>query len=82
MIRDDIFEGVKDVIREISPDTDLESVTEETSIVDDLDVDSLDVVEIIMKIEDTFEVKVADEDAQEWKNIGDVIDYIIEKQAS
>jgi acyl carrier protein len=82
MTRDDIFEGVKDVIREISPDTDLESVTEETSIVDDLDVDSLDVVEIIMKIEDAFEVKVADEDAQEWKNIGDVIDYIIEKQAS
>ena len=47
----------------------------------DLEVDSLDAVEIVMKIEDEFGIEIPDDDVSSFKNIGDIADYIKEKQA-
>jgi acyl carrier protein len=47
-----------------------------TNLQDDLNVDSLDSVEIVLDIEKVYEIKIPDEDAQEFKEVGHVIDYI------
>ncbi len=50
----------------------------ETSIMDDLDADSLDAVEVMMALEDEFDIEIPDEDAEKFKNIGDIVRYIEE----
>ncbi len=59
----------------VSPD----SITESTNIQEDLSADSLDVVEIIMELEETFGISISDEDAVGLKTVKDLMDYI-EKQ--
>ncbi len=54
-----------------------ESITMETSF-DELDADSLDVVEVIMALEDEFGIEIPDEVAEKMKNIGAVVDYVSE----
>ena len=53
-----------------------DSITEETSMVDDLGADSLDVVELIMSVEDEFGLSVSDEDAVELTTVGKIVEYI------
>ncbi len=53
-------------------------VTLETSFVNDLEVDSLDMVELVMELEDEFNVNIPDEDAQEMQTVGDAVKYINE----
>lgn len=53
-----------------------ESITMETSLVDDLGADSLDVVELIMTLEETFSISISDEDAVKLDTVGKVVDYI------
>lgn len=48
----------------------------DTSLKEDLQADSLDIVEIIMSIEDEFEIQVDDDDALAFKTVGDVVEYI------
>ena len=74
-----MFEKVRDIIAE-QLDVEAEEITMETSMMNDLDADSLDAVEIMMALEDEFEVTIPDEDAENFKNIGDIIKYL-EKQA-
>lgn len=45
----------------------------------DLEADSLDAVEIIMAIEDEFEIEVPDEEAEKFQNVGDIVKYVEEK---
>ena len=74
-----VFEKVKSIIAEqlgISNDT---VIGAETSLMKDLEADSLDAVEIIMAIEDEFDIEIPDEDAEKFLNIGDIIKYIEEK---
>ena len=54
----------------------LEKVTPDAKIVDDLGADSLDLVEVIMAIEDEFDVQIKDEDLENLKSVGDLINYI------
>ncbi|MEP3477855.1 MAG: acyl carrier protein [Fuerstiella sp.] len=54
-------------------------INRENSFVDDLKADSLDIVELVMALEDEFDVKIPDEDYDKIKTVGDVIDYIEEK---
>lgn len=54
-------------------------ISRENSFVDDLKADSLDIVELVMALEDEFDVKIPDEDYDKIKTVGDVIDYIEEK---
>ncbi|MFS1513234.1 MULTISPECIES: acyl carrier protein [Chengkuizengella] len=51
-------------------------VTPEASFKDDLGADSLDVVELIMELEDEFEMEISDEDAEKINTVGEVVNYI------
>ncbi|MBZ2175834.1 acyl carrier protein [Schnuerera sp. xch1] len=70
------FEKVRNIIGETLEIDDVESITMETSIMDDLDADSLDAVEIMMALEDEFSVEIPDEDAETFENIGDIVKYV------
>ncbi|HLD88368.1 MAG: acyl carrier protein [Candidatus Omnitrophota bacterium] len=56
-----------------------EEVTPGASFVDDLGADSLDTVELIMALEEEFNIEIPDEDAEKMKTVGDAIKYIEEK---
>ena len=76
-----LFEKVKEVIvRELSvPES---KVTESASFDADLSADSLDVVELVMALEDEFDVEIPEEDAEKIKTVGDVVRYLEEKGAT
>lgn len=73
-----IFEKVVNIIAE-QLDADADSITMETSMMKDLEADSLDAVEIMMALEDEFGVSIPDEDAETFKNIGDIVKYVESK---
>lgn len=54
------------------------TVTLESSFVNDLGADSLDIVELVMELEDEFDVSIPDEDAEKMKTVGDAVKYINE----
>lgn len=54
-------------------------VTDEASFINDLGADSLDTVELVMKFEEEFEIKIPDEDSEKIMKVGDAINYIAEK---
>jgi len=70
-----IFEKVKKIVAE-QLDAEVEDITLETSMMKDLEADSLDAVEIMMALEDEFSVSIPDEDAETFKNIGDIVAYL------
>lgn len=55
-------------------------VTLEASFKEDLGADSLDVVELVMELEDEFDMEISDEDAEKINTVGDVVTYISESQ--
>ena len=55
-----------------------DKVSEETSFINDLGADSLDTVELVMELEDEFDLSIPDEDAEKIKTVGDAIGYIEE----
>lgn len=70
-----LFEKVKEIIAE-QLDAEVSEITMETSMMKDLDADSLDAVEIMMALEDEFGITIPDEDAEGFKNIGDIVTYL------
>lgn len=56
---------------------DVAEVTRDASILDDLGADSLDVVELVMSLEDTFDIEVSDEEVEGMRTIGDIQQYVI-----
>ena len=71
------WETLKQVIVE-QLDVDENEVTPEKSFIEDLNADSLDLVELIMALEERFNVKIQDEDARNIKTVGDALEYIDE----
>ena len=70
-----VEEKVKKIIAE-KLSVDLEEVVPEASFVDDLGADSLDLVELIMSMEEEFDIDISDEDAEKLVTVKDAIDYI------
>jgi acyl carrier protein len=72
-----VEEKVKEIIvKQMGANKD--QVTPETSFVNDLGADSLDTVELVMELEDAFDVSIPDEDAEKMQTVGDAINYIKE----
>jgi acyl carrier protein len=70
-----VFEQLQEIIiNELSVDK--ESVTMDASINEDLGADSLDAVELVMAIEEEFEISVSDENAQQFKTVRQIVEYI------
>ena len=71
------------VIKLISDATkiDIAKINLETSFVDDLNLESLDIVELMMKMEDEFGVEIPEEDAEGLKTVKDIVTYLEKKQA-
>jgi acyl carrier protein len=59
-----------------------EEVVGKASFVDDLGADSLDIVELVMSMEETFDIEIPDEDAEKMQTIGDAIAYLKERLES
>ncbi len=70
-----VFEKIKKMLAD-QLDADENEMTMETNIAKDLDADSLDVVELLMTIEDEFNVEIPDEEIENIKTIGDLTEYI------
>lgn len=76
----DILEKVKDLIADQLDVADKESITEGSSITDDLGADSLDVVDLVMALEDEFGIEIPEDEVENIKTVGDIIKYIEDKQ--
>ena len=77
MSSEEIFDKVKEIIVEqlgVAENT----VTMEASFIDDLGADSLDIVELIMALEEEFDLEIPDGDAEKIVSVSDVVDYIKE----
>lgn len=70
-----IFENVAQALAE-QFELEAESITMDTSLIDDLGADSLDVVELIMTLEETFSISISDEDAVKLDTVGKIVDYL------
>lgn len=55
-----------------------EDVTESASFIEDLGADSLDIVELVMALEEEYDIEISDEDAEKIQTVGDAINYIVE----
>lgn len=73
-----VFDKIKDIIVE-QLDVEEDAVTMEASIKDDLGADSLDVVDLVMSIEESFDVEIPDEEVENIKTVGDIVKYIENK---
>jgi len=77
MSSEEIFDKVKEIIVEQLGVTE-STVTMEASFIDDLGADSLDIVELIMALEEEFDLEIPDADAEKIVSVSDVVDYIKE----
>lgn len=73
-----VFDKIKDIIVE-QLDVEEDAVTMEASITEDLGAHSLDVVDLVMSIEESFDVEIPDEEVENIKTVGDIVKYIENK---
>ena len=77
MSSEEVFEKVKDIIVE-QLGVEESAVTLEASFIDDLGADSLDIVELVMALEEEFDIEIPDADAEKVVTVNDVVEYIKE----
>lgn len=79
MDRVQILETLKQIVREkLNYKGDLE---EKTEFLKDLNADSLDLLSVVMAVEDTFGIKIPDEDLPQLRTVGDALEYVLKKKA-
>ena len=77
MSSEELFDKVKEIIVEqlgVAED----NINQDASFIDDLGADSLDIVELIMALEEEFDIEIPDTDAEKVVTVGDVVDYLKE----
>ena len=79
MNEEEIFEKVKGIVKE-QLGVEEDSIKLDATFVDDLSADSLDIVELIMGLEEAFDMEIPDNDAEKIVTVGDVVDYIKDKK--
>lgn len=70
-----VFEKVRNILAE-QLEVEEEKITMESMIADDLGADSLDVVDLLMSLEDEFEIEIPDEEIENIKTVGNLVNYI------
>ncbi|MEK6536342.1 MAG: acyl carrier protein [Actinomycetota bacterium] len=75
MTKEEVFEQIKAMLID-QLGVDEEDVKMEASFQDDLDADSLDLVELIMEMEDKFGVKISDEEAQNIRTVSEAVEFV------
>ena len=75
MSNDHVFESVQKILVE-QLGVDEELVTMESNFIDDLNADSLDIVELVMAMEQEFSISIPDEEAERIKSVGDAVEFI------
>lgn len=68
-----VFDRIREIIAEQLGVDDIEEITMDTSLMKDLEADSLDAVEIIMALEEEYDIEIPDEVAEEFKTVGDIV---------
>jgi acyl carrier protein len=81
--RVDVVSVEKRVVDIIGEQTDIDwpEITRETSFFDDLNFDSLDLIELVIEFEDKFGMTIPDEESEKIETVGDAVDYIVNAQA-
>jgi acyl carrier protein len=79
MTKDEIVSGLAEILEEVAG-VNPEDVTEDKSFTEDLDVDSLSMVEVVVAAEEKFGVKIPDDEVQNLKTVGDAATFVL-KQA-
>lgn len=79
MTKDEVVTGLAEILEEVAG-VNPEDVTEEKSFTEDLDVDSLSMVEVVVAAEEKFGVKIPDDEVQNLKTVGDAANFVL-KQA-
>jgi len=74
-----VFEKMKEILVE-QLGVNEEDITLEASFIDDLGADSLDIVELIMAMEEEFDIEISEEDAESISTVGSALEYIKERQ--
>ena len=73
-----VFEKARELICEQLPVAE-DKISMETSFIDDLNADSLDIVELVLALESEFDMEIDSEDVEGMKTVGDIVNYISEK---
>jgi acyl carrier protein len=71
-----MFEMIKSIIEDQLAISDPDKITLNTNLRDDLDADSLDAVEIIMAVEDEFDIEIPDDIAERFQTVGQIVEYL------
>ncbi|KRL62212.1 hypothetical protein FD08_GL002688 [Lentilactobacillus parakefiri DSM 10551] len=78
MTKEEVFNKVKDIIVD-QLDVDADKVKEDTNFKNDLDLDSLDIFEVVDKIEDTYDIEIDTDEGME--TVGELVDYVLKQQS-
>ena len=80
MEKDEVFNKIADIIAD-QFDVDRAGITETLNFKTDLDADSIDFVEFVLELEDTFNAEISDEDAENLNTIAEAVNYIMAQQS-
>ena len=79
MNREQILEKIREIVVE-ELGVSAEKVTEQARFIEDLGADSIGVMELVMKMEEAFDIQIPDQDIEKIRTVGDAIDYILSKK--